>query len=863
MSNPLPPATSAPNNLSSLMNSSPLVQVQFSGGSGGGAGGAGHGGQASKALDAMRAYRACLHCRNRKSKCDLDPNQGRPPCRRCQRENRECVLGESHRGGRRVRKKAKTEDGSVEGEEPLSSSSSSFAPPGAGASFQSPITEPVQYGPGSGSGPLQPHPGANPIQYNRPVWQPPPADGGETSTASHSQYPPIPSPSTIQPPYRSRLESTTSLVGKAHEGIASADLQNPSDALEILAQVADRAEDSNSPRSDDPSGQAKRRQPVPRPDPPQPMIDTWHYRPIQEGLLSPEMVYQLFQSYEQFFHPFFPIIPTETFDRSRFQWLSRYEPHLFSAILTVASKDDERIHQVCYDHMQLLISNILAGADADVEAVESLLLLSQWVSHRPQVAATVGRGEEDRVAWMYIGTALRLGYFLEIDRTSFNSDNQEDPVIFHRKRLVWAACYICDRQVSVRVGKGFWARGPGPLSGLRASDFPTLRPTSEHYLDYGSLFQANLELTQIFSNVHDILYSSKGHAWKEMLEGRYAKYLDDFRFSIRKWDDTWGNIHCPVYIKASLQLNFDYLRLYVNAFAYQATISRALTDQRDSQHNPHRAVPLIDATAPDARFIYEAIDAATSLLSRFNNDVDPQTLRHMPSSYYLFIIYSAVFLYKARSTTSMKEDEREAVRMTIKATITRLQASSVGANQMGTRYARLLELLWRKSPKRSGPGALHKQSLDNRLAHSSLLPAAQKFETDNFDPSLHSASYHHHLNNNPATQNEVDQQQQQQQQYLEPGQYSDTTTMGGMDNSSGSGATFSWLDLNSTFNFALQNGTGGGGSTSGGEEGGGGGGSGGGALGPGEDGMGGGFGQGGGFMDTSFLGVPDGTQFQF
>ncbi|KAG9237315.1 hypothetical protein BJ875DRAFT_165068 [Amylocarpus encephaloides] len=61
-------------------------------------------------LDSMRAYRACLNCRNRKSKCDLDINGGRPPCRRCQREGRDCVLGESHRGGRRVRKKPKLEE---------------------------------------------------------------------------------------------------------------------------------------------------------------------------------------------------------------------------------------------------------------------------------------------------------------------------------------------------------------------------------------------------------------------------------------------------------------------------------------------------------------------------------------------------------------------------------------------------------------------------------------------------------------------------------------------------------------------------------------------------------------------------------
>lgn len=196
--------------------------------------------------------------------------------------------------------------------------------------------------------------------------------------------------------------------------------------------------------------------------------------------------------------------------------------------------------------MQQLVSMILAGADADVEAVEALLLMSQWVSHRPQASISVGRGEEDRVAWMYIGTALRLGYFLGIDRTSFKGDSREDAATFNRKRLVWATCYVCDRQVSVRTGKGFWSRGPGPLSGLKAADFPTLQPAVQDGDNYALIFQATLELTQIFSNVHDILYSSKGHSWKEMLEGRYAKYLDDFRTSIRGWNDVWGTLICEL-----------------------------------------------------------------------------------------------------------------------------------------------------------------------------------------------------------------------------------------------------------------------------------------------------------------------------
>jgi hypothetical protein len=75
--------------------------------------------------------------------------------------------------------------------------------------------------------------------------------------------------------------------------------------------------------------------------------------------------------------------------------------------------------------MQQLVSMILVGSDANVEAVEALLILSQWVSHHPE--ASVGRGEEDKLAWMYIGNALRLGYLLEIDRTSFKSDLHEEP----------------------------------------------------------------------------------------------------------------------------------------------------------------------------------------------------------------------------------------------------------------------------------------------------------------------------------------------------------------------------------------------------------------------------------------------------
>ena len=85
--------------------------------------------------------------------------------------------------------------------------------------------------------------------------------------------------------------------GPAHEGIASADLQNPSDALEILAQVADRAEDGDS-GNEQVHGQLKGFGPVPRrqdPTPPK-MDDCLQYTPVQDGLINPEMVSHLFST---------------------------------------------------------------------------------------------------------------------------------------------------------------------------------------------------------------------------------------------------------------------------------------------------------------------------------------------------------------------------------------------------------------------------------------------------------------------------------------------------------------------------------------------------------------------------------------
>lgn len=123
---------------------------------------------------------------------------------------------------------------------------------------------------------------------------------------------------------------------------------------------------------------------------------------------------------------------------------------------------------------------------------------------------------------------------------------------------------MSDRQVSIRLGKGFWSRGPGPSLHLRAADFPTLHAQALGPDNMGLLFQAHLELTQLISNAHDILYSSTSHRKQLYVGGEYVRYIvsermpreaglkslmyskDDFAQMVRKWKLTWANHSCKL-----------------------------------------------------------------------------------------------------------------------------------------------------------------------------------------------------------------------------------------------------------------------------------------------------------------------------
>ncbi|KAM0502786.1 hypothetical protein ACHAP8_003617 [Fusarium lateritium] len=630
-----------------------------------------------------RVSRACISCRSRKTRCDLDSTgiPGDPPCRRCIEKHQECVLATSRRGGRRIKgQRLSHRQPSNESHQTLETGTTRQMDTPSGSHAQRPrdTEEPTEW--------LSSHLGSN-------------SDDEEE-------------------------EGRDAVQLQGH--FTSSDLLNPSDALDLLAHVADmEPERHNNDQAREADGQAEGSRNVT--GAPQGVCN---YPPIESGALTLSEVSFLIEQYHDNFHIFFPIAYSVIFDYTRLLESLEEEQYLITAILTVATKDDpswSKAHTACARYMESQISKLIYTGSTTVGAVEALLILAEWAPQPLEENLMIGCGKEDQGSWMLVGVAIRLAYLQNLEQTGLTQRGEDVTQDLSRKRIAWAACYMSDRQVSIRLGKGFWSRGPGPSVNLRAADFPYLQTQTLGNDNLALLFQAHLEITQLFSNAHDILYSSTSHREQLYTGGDQ----DDFSAVLRRWKLSWGGLSFVPRVKASLMLSYDFLRLYINAFAFQANLNRIVRRQRKRP-----AGPLFSelAAAPDARFIYESIDAANSILCTINSFIDPvKVFKYMPLKFYLYVIYAAVFLFKAIFAGAIKPSEARGVRRAIYETISRLQKTSDNQQGLGQRYARSLKLLWLKMLGRSRSQAARAEEPPDSIV--SINRGAYQVQMDQSEPT--------------------------------------------------------------------------------------------------------------------------------
>ncbi|KAM0251251.1 hypothetical protein ACHAQJ_008284 [Trichoderma viride] len=244
-------------------------------------------------------------------------------------------------------------------------------------------------------------------------------------------------------------------------------------------------------------------------------------------------------------------------------------------------------------------------------------------------------------SWSLVGLAVRQAYLMRLDQGAFpNISMQETKEEADQKRLIWTYVYIADRQISVRLGQSFWSRGPSLSTRFTAKDFPSLQPTfNGGQDDYASVHQATMELTQLMHNVQAILYASPKRTLAMVHDGDYSRYLDDFQRAAINWHAFWSDLAVSLRVKRSLSLVYEYLCLYVNAFSFQAVLTRLSISPRTSTPNAllrSSAKPFSKGImkSPDGRYVWDAITAATNTL-KLMTDFDPQELCYLPYRYHL------------------------------------------------------------------------------------------------------------------------------------------------------------------------------------------------------------------------------------
>lgn len=365
-----------------------------------------------------------------------------------------------------------------------------------------------------------------------------------------------------------------------------------------------------------------------------------------------------------------PLVADHVLSTKNVQKTAVEEPFLLTAVLTISTKNRKEldaVHKAVLSHMQSLLLRITLGSSdlRNVGTVEGLLLLAEWAprvspgSDSSSSSSRVPEDDEDNAAWTLVGLAVRQGFLLHLDAHAFRIEAKEEAkAVTDRKRLAWTCkelsrrkqsgqqilteavdTILLDRQISIRMGQAFWCRGLGSSARFTVDDYPSLLPKYAFEDNYAAVLQAQVEITTLFGNIHDILYASKRRTLGLMLMGDYTRYLDDSDRALAAWKDSWGNLNVSSHLKCLLDLQYEYLRLYVHAFSFQAVICRAL-DKSSSASRSGTKRPKIfphgTMACPDSRYIYIALESAKNLLTIISDRVDPvRHLRYLPVRFYL------------------------------------------------------------------------------------------------------------------------------------------------------------------------------------------------------------------------------------
>ncbi|KAK9473137.1 uncharacterized protein V1510DRAFT_447973 [Dipodascopsis tothii] len=583
-------------------------------------------GSSRQAFPFRRSYKACLHCRERKVKCDLGSldNPSDPPCARCKREGRRCEFLPSRRGGAKNVRAGKAKAVLYEGAG--AAAARAAVPPAAG--------------------------------YRRLA-----GSGGPDSI------------------------------------IKQKDLLTTADALNILAHVADTAEGKDRRDADHLSTlpQPKRLKsdhaPVRRAFRTAKLAS---FEPIRSGILTEEETTILVNFFFETLHRFHPYVPPGLHPLTNLaahpillvailSIASRYHslPDVSSAAVSAAeyapgalSPRSKQVHTAIWTYTESLISRTVwaEASHVSIATVVAFLLLSEWnpravhfkngdYANSADISAAndddnkggddaAGGGyrgfaaarRSDRMAWLMIGTAIRLA---------------QDLNLFNKCREICISCFYADITLALRLGR------PSMLS-YTFQETPTVM--------FSTMDNAKIEILQILSFAHQSLYSSPQSMHKILDSESYLPLLKYFRSKLRAWHTKYSPLFRENDIETeTLLLEFHHAELYI--------YSLALSPPGHRQADESLAELYI-------LYAYQAAIQCVNVIKRVHG---MGQLKWAPIRWFIRLVHVAVFLAKVFALERDPDRERQVdIIQTIREMATVLRASTPDEIHMATKYAAAL-----------------------------------------------------------------------------------------------------------------------------------------------------------------------------
>ncbi|KAL1405715.1 hypothetical protein Q8F55_007385 [Vanrija albida] len=713
-----------------------------------------------------RTYRACYPCRSRKLKCSFgDPNMPWDgPCERCLREQRECLRAKATFVKDAVPRKSDLAEGTV------------FTTSGGVAAV---VDQRRSVPPGGG------FPGP-PGQLSRPTI-------GQLHQMHHGRYAPRPHASSFSdqdgapdaaegsgsrangasgsargsvgslrggemeadPPVLRDDKGAHSSDEEEDDGdagdnaLVSSNLQNPSDALKLLASASSlqyqslrEASQSRLKEQQLQQQKAAQQQHSKRGN----NAATWSaWAPIQQGCLTVQDARALFSFFELEMAPLYPIIHPMLFEASYLETLVKQESILLGSILVIAARYSNilandrgaHVHQQLAQWVRFQLLGVMDGDPSlrSISTVEALLLLSEWPMVPMPRAEDRDYGDDNAAdeavllkpslryeafAWTNIGWAVRLAQELGIHdavhlqrimSTVGKSWKQ------HRMLKTWVYCYNAERHIAVRQGRNtvlqeamttqWWES----VSDLVGHDNRGPRGSSDVHTSDVFILSC---IAQLMGTIQDHLYPNKEVTRALLRTGAWEPFLRSFRLEIRySKRSVQYKLRDGSMDSALLQIELDYVVLYANAIALRALQGKLR--RRRQVNDVHYSNPSL-LNMVEGPWIMEALTAARSIIDVTLNVLEHrQILRYCPSRIFQYILFATTFLYKALAS-GMVEYGEQSMAVTLDKVVSALNNAAIDEAHFLRGFASLLKRLgkhWQSASANSpsilnrGPASLH------------------------------------------------------------------------------------------------------------------------------------------------------------